>query len=148
MLARPGGAHPIRTPAGTLYAQNFKQASALQEAVDVIRGRLRPGEPLLVSHMPLLQFMVQRPNPTRFDLFMPPDYTTPVQLEEVLRALDASAVQWVVTPRKRPSDDAFGRHLVQNFQPIWGNPIGILWQRRDHAPGTPFTGDPAPPSRP
>lgn len=147
-LARPDGAHPIHTPAGTLFAQNARQALALQEAVDVIHGELGAQDPLLVSQMPLLQFMVQRPNPTRFDLFMPPDYTTPAQVREVLRALDASAVRWVVTPRKRPSDDAFGRYLIENFQPIWGNPIGILWQRMDHAPGTPFTGDPAPPSRP
>ena len=119
----------VRTPVGAWRTYNRRQAAQLQGLVDEIGKRLSPGEPLLCKSTPLVNFMTLHPNPTRFDLFVPPDYTPEPQMREAIAALDRGHVRWIATPAFVPSESLFDRWLLDHYELAWDNGEFGLWQR-------------------
>ncbi len=92
-LAAPAGSRGLGLP------------DDLVEAARFVAARSRPLEPIFVGNdrhdrlaynAPLVYFLADRPNATRYDNLHPGVATTrPVQ-EDIVRALEASGVRWVV----------------------------------------------------
>ncbi|HEX4824760.1 MAG TPA: hypothetical protein VFV19_10620 [Candidatus Polarisedimenticolaceae bacterium] len=129
MTLSPDGWVALRTPAGTWKSFNKRQASQLQGLVDEIGKRLSPDEPLLCKSVPLVNFMTRHPNPTRFDLFVPPDYTPEPQVREAIATLDRIHLRWIATPAFVPSESLFDRWLLEHYELAWDNGEFGLWQR-------------------
>jgi hypothetical protein len=125
----PGAWSQVRAPAGTWKSFNRRQAGQLQEVVNEIGARLSPGEPLLCKSTPLVNFMTLHPNPTRFDLFVPPDYTPDAQTREIIATLDRTRLRWILTPAFVPSESLFDRYLLDHYELAWDNGEFGLWQR-------------------
>jgi hypothetical protein len=124
-----GGLQAVRTPAGTWRTFDARQVAWLQSLVDQIAVKLEPGEPLLCKATPLINFMTQHPNPTRYDLFVPPDYTPDAQVREVIATLDRIHLKWIVTPAFVPSESLFDQYLLSHYELDWDNGELGLWRR-------------------
>jgi len=129
-LADPNATAQIRAPAGTWRSFNLRQAAQLQQVVDEIGTRLTPGEPLLCKMTPLVNFMTLHPNPTRLDLFVPPDYTPDAQTREVIATADRIGLKWILTPAFVPSESLFDTYLLAHYELAWDNGEFGLWRRR------------------
>ena len=119
----------VRTPVGTWRSFNGKQAAQLQQVVDKIGSTLAPGEPLLCKSVPLVNFMTRHPNPTHLDLFIPPDYTPDVQVQEVIADVEKVKLRYILTPAFVPSETTFDRYLLSHYELDWDNGEFGLWKR-------------------
>ena len=140
------GLNAMRSPAGTLYTHGPGKAQELQELVDAVERAVPPGEPLMAREHGLINFLVQRPNPTRYDFFAPPIYTTPAQTQEAIGTLEERRVRFVTTPTREPEpDDPFAPYLMDHFAPVWYSRAFVLWERIAGGPPPPQAGnaDPA-----
>lgn len=126
----------VTASAGTLYANDPYQASYVQETLDQIEHRLKPGAPLLTLGLPFFNFWTLRPNAVPYDWFMPPVYSTPQQTQEVIRALDQRRQEWILTTRKfEATDQPFTQYLKSRYSRTWENPACGLWHRNADEPG-------------
>jgi hypothetical protein len=74
----------------------LQTALDIQGAVDDVRARTQPGEPLFVyPTSPLLYVLADRPNPTRFD-HLNPGAASPAQIEQLIAELERSNTRVVV----------------------------------------------------
>jgi hypothetical protein len=73
-----------------------QQANAVRGVVDFLRANTAPGEPLFAYPVdPLINFLVDRPNPTRFDHLMLGAMTLE-DLDEAVRSLEAARPRYVL----------------------------------------------------
>jgi hypothetical protein len=71
------------------------EASPLRDAVAFVRDHTAPGDPLFAYPMdPLVNFLADRPNPTRFDHFLP-GALSPADMRGVVADLEASRPRYV-----------------------------------------------------
>ena len=74
-----------------------ERAQALDDLVADVRTRTRPGEPIVVlPWYPILYFLTERPNPTRFDWLFPGYLTTEAEVARFIDEIDRSPAQVVV----------------------------------------------------
>jgi hypothetical protein len=106
-------------------------AENVRGAVEFVRAGTPPGEPFFAyPTVPLFNFLADRPNPTRFDHFLP-DALTPADLAQVIASLEAArpryvlwdhkgAADWGTDPANRPLSDYIWRCYQQaaNFPPF------------------------------
>jgi Dolichyl-phosphate-mannose-protein mannosyltransferase len=72
-----------------------REGQPLRDAVAFVRDGTPPGEPLFAYPMdPLVNFLADRPNPTRFDHFLP-GALTPDDMQRVVVDLDAARPRYV-----------------------------------------------------
>jgi hypothetical protein len=71
------------------------QSQPLREAITFVRDGTPPGQPLFAYPMdPLVNFLADRPNPTRFDHFLP-GALSPDDMQRVVADLDAARPRYV-----------------------------------------------------
>jgi hypothetical protein len=74
-----------------------ERTQALDDLVADLRKRTAPGEPIVVlPWYPILYFLADRPNPTRFDWLFPGYLTTEAAVAAFIDEIDRSAAQVVV----------------------------------------------------
>ena len=73
------------------------RSQALDDLVADLRRRTQPGEPIVVlPWYPILYFLADRPNPTRFDWLFPGYLTTESEVARFLDEIDRSSTKVVV----------------------------------------------------
>jgi hypothetical protein len=98
------------------------EARALERLTGYVRSRVPPGDPVFVANPrfdlvnvgnPLVYVIVQRPNPTRYDVMQPGVVTTaPVQREivrDLERARPALVIRWLSPLADHADDNGAGR---------------------------------------
>jgi hypothetical protein len=98
------------------------EAGALERLTGYVRSRVPPGDPVFVANPrfdlvnvgnPLVYVIVQRPNPTRYDVMQPGVVTTaPVQREivrDLERARPALVIRWLSPLADHADDNGAGR---------------------------------------
>ena len=71
------------------------EGKPLRDAVAFVRDRTAPGEPLFAYPMdPLVNFLTDRPNPTRFDEFLPGALSAR-DMQDVIADLEVATPQYV-----------------------------------------------------
>ena len=120
----------VRTPAGTLRASP-QDAAALQQLL----ARIHPGDSLYVHpYMPLLYFLTQAVNPTRFS-YLAPGMMTLREERVALGELHANPPQWVLwLPLSRPE---FLRVFPNAGKLAHGFPTLEAWMRHEYRPLNP-----------
>jgi hypothetical protein len=112
-----------------LVPENF--ARSIQGAVDYVRAGTPPGEPFFAyPAVPIFNFLADRPNPTRFDHYLP-GALTPEDMQQVIRDLERTrpryvlwdhggAYHWQTDLTNRPLSDYIWRcyEQVENFIPF------------------------------
>jgi hypothetical protein len=73
--------------------------------------------------------LLLRPNPTPYDVFVPPDYTTPRQVDGAIAALEASRTRWIIRPEGFSGGERWDRYLVEYFE-LEAPGRYELWKRR------------------
>jgi len=105
-------------------------AENVRGAVEFVRAGTRPGEPFFAyPAVPLFNFLADRPNPTRFDHFLPGALTAE-EMAEAIAALETARPRYVLwdhsgvvsfrtDPANRPLSDYVWRCYAQvaNFPP-------------------------------
>jgi hypothetical protein len=99
---------PLPSPRATLRV-GADVARLYGEAISCLEQCAAPGEPIFVTpHMPILYFLVDRPNPTRYDMAIPGDVDTEELIGVLRRAETRCAVH---DPRMyvqfKPLEDVF-----------------------------------------
>ncbi len=137
---REGGKIEI-LPGGPLVERN----QALDDLVADLRQRTRPGEPIVVlPWYPVLYFLADRPNPTRFDWLFPGYLTDEAAVAAFIDAIDRSAARVVVyspisidgLPDRSLAAFApeIDRYLLRRFKPA--KRYGRFWiLTRERVPG-------------
>jgi hypothetical protein len=124
----------VTASAGSLYTNNPFEARFVKETLDQIENHLSPGEPLLTTGLPFMNFWTLRPNPVPYDWFMPPYATTPDQTRAAMRILDEQKIEWIVTTRPfEMTDQPFTQYLKSRYSRTWENPACGLWHRNQEA---------------
>jgi hypothetical protein len=128
------GAGPsVRTPAGVVGPLAPERARQLQQIVEEISESAAPGETVFTAGFAsMINLLVQRPNPTPFDVFVPPDYTTPRQVEIAIAALEKSRTRWIVRPEGFSGGERWDRYLSDHFE-LDAPGRYELWRRRRFA---------------
>ena len=125
----------VMTPAGAVGPLPRSEATDLQGIVDAVAIRLRPGEPLFsTGFMGMLNVLTGHPSPAPFDVFLPPDYTTPSQVSEAISALDRNRAEWIAQPAGFGGGEAWRSYLTRCFEPIYQNARYELWKRKEGRP--------------
>lgn len=107
----------------------LERAHQLDDLVRDVRARTREGEPIVVlPWYPIVYFLTERPNPTRFDWLFPGYLTTEAEVAAFLEAIDRSAARVVVysplsiDDRDDRSLAAFApeidRFVLSRFEPV------------------------------
>lgn len=107
----------------------IERAHQLDDLVRDVRARTREGEPIVVlPWYPIVYFLTERPNPTRFDWLFPGYLKTEVEIGAFIDAIDRSAARVVVyspisiDDRDDRSLAAFApeidRFLLRRFDPV------------------------------
>ena len=74
-----------------------ERSQALDDLIDDLRGRTRPEEPIVVlPWYPIVYFLADRPNPTRFDWLFPGYLETESEVAELIDSIDRSRARVVV----------------------------------------------------
>jgi hypothetical protein len=123
LAAVPGGAGDgVRTEAG--------DAHALRALVPFVRARVAPGDPVFVANPrfdlvhagdPLLNVILERPNPTRYDVMQPGVVTTAKVQGEMVRELSATRLVVVWHDRRaslredNPAGRSSGVHVLDDY---------------------------------
>lgn len=116
------------------------EQSLVPRLVGALRARTEPGEPIVVlPWYPVLYFLADRPNPTRYDWLFPGYLRNDAERAAMLQTIEASGVEWVLyspaaidgLPERRlaafePELDGALRRL---FRPV-GRIGGFLLMRR------------------
>jgi len=135
-LVRGDGAM-VLSPGGRLGPLAPGRAADLQGLVDAVGTNLAAGETLFCAgFIPMVNVLTLHPNPTPFDVFVPPSYTTPEQVEEAIAALERAGVRWVVQPAGFSGGERWDGYLRAGFRPEWADPGFELWGRRGSATET------------
>ncbi len=98
------------------------EARAVDELVPYVRARVPPGEPIFVANPrydlvkvgnPLVYVLVDRPNPTRYDVMQPGVVTTAAVQREMMGDLERSrpalVVRWLSPVADQPEPNGAGR---------------------------------------
>ena len=140
LILDPPALARLDAPAADGVRAPADDARALNELVPFVDHRVAPGRPVFVALPrydlvkvgdPLLYTLLDRPNPTRYDVMQPGVVTTaPVQREivgDLERARPALAVRWLSPVLARPEPDGAGvssgvrildRYLARTYIPI------------------------------
>ncbi len=99
-----------------------REAAALNALVPYVQGRVEPGAPVFVANPrhdrvkvgnPLVYVLLDRPNPTRYDVFQPGVITTAGVQREVIEDLERArpeiVVRWVSPVASEAEDNGAGR---------------------------------------
>jgi hypothetical protein len=117
LLARPMVEQGIRTPLWTLGKRDTAwphpragvktsahDAQVFTQVIGEMERIKKTGAPIFVlPNAPLLSFLADVPNPTRYDVLMPGNYE-PHTMQELKALLDQGHIEWIVW-RHRPMDD-------------------------------------------
>jgi hypothetical protein len=129
-LCEPSRCRPVAGPAGILRSFKHAEADSLQSVLTAIEHHVPPGCPLFCErYCPLINFMSLRPNPTRYTIFLHPEYNTPPQVEEVITSLRSHSEARVLLMRPPRRDDAFQRYVLAEFSEVWSSPYAALYAR-------------------
>src|SRR5205823_10573454 len=103
LVSRPGGGLHLDIPdyvpmgvpgANVLVPENTRWA--VGGVTSYLREKTAPGEPIFVyPTLPLFYYLADRPNPTRFG-HVYPGAATPAEQLEIVKALEANHVRYVV----------------------------------------------------
>lgn len=119
--------------------------SPIPELVADVRRLTQPGEPILVlPWYPVVYFLADRPNPTRFDWLFPGYLASDAERERFVRSIDAAGVRLVVySPaaidgradrRLAVFEPTLDRALRRRFRPVRRHGHFLVMRRRP-APG-------------
>jgi hypothetical protein len=112
-------------------------AESVRGAVELVRTGTPPGEPFFAyPAVPLFNFLADRPNPTRFNHFLP-GALTPEDLADVIASLDVArpryvlwdhggTIYWGTDPANRPLSD----YLWRCYQPAASFPPFLILERQ------------------
>jgi hypothetical protein len=112
-------------------------ADSVRGAVDLVRVGTPPGAPFLAyPAAPMFNFLADRPNPTRFNHFLPGALTAEdmAQVIEQLEATrpryvlwdDSQVVRWGTDPANRPLSD----YIWRCYEPLTGLSPFVILERR------------------
>lgn len=128
----------VSTPAGTIGPLAPGRARHLQGLVDAIGERVPPGEPLFAAgFIPMVNVLTHHPNPAPLNVFVPPGYTTPRQVEETIAALESRRTRWIVRLWGFSGGEAWDDYLTAHFEPDYLNGRFELWKRKPGEPVRP-----------
>ena len=135
----------VSTPVGTVHV-----SAADAPAVSALLSHVHPGDSLYVHPwMPLLYFLTQAHNPTRFS-FLDPGMMTNAEAGDIFEALTARPPKWVLYVKVEPEQylrmfpSADPRHvrfprienwIAKNYQPTGLNAAGYQLLRRAESEG-------------
>jgi hypothetical protein len=91
--------------------------------------------PALYCYPTMVNFylMTGQPNPTRFQFFRP-GYNSPDQMREIVAALEAKKVPYIVALRGyRPPNDLVSGYIEKNYEPVDDGELGKWILRRKGA---------------
>jgi|GEM_PF-971509 len=115
----PGNCAEVTSRAGRIRSVDRLEAHHLQETLDAIEEWVPPEAPLFCKkYLPLIGFMARRPNPTRYNIFLYPEYNTEEQLREVIESLESTPDAFVLVPMTR-EPDALDRHIAYHYRLVW-----------------------------
>lgn len=125
------GASPaeVVTSAGTLRSLARADAAALSGLLDAMETVVPPGEPVFCAGFhSMVNFLSGHPNPSRFNAFVRPLYSTDEHAREVAARLATGQIRWVVGGRGLPPrGDPVGDALRARFRLRYRNPgFGLL----------------------
>lgn len=110
----------VEGPGGRLESLDAAQAMALSEVVSAVSNFVPAGEPVFFSgYFPLLNVLSARPNPTRYNIFLVPEYSTVEQAKEVILTLRERRKSWVVLPMPVRPESIFDQEVLQNYRRVW-----------------------------
>jgi len=116
----PKNSSIIQSRGGTIRSTDHQKAKTVQEVISAVEAHTPEDAPLVVtSFVPLVSFMTQRPNPTRFDFLVHPEYHTDRQAAEVIHSLKASTQTYVLMGRGARLDSALDRYIMSHYRPVW-----------------------------
>lgn len=123
-------ARVIETQRGYYRVLNSRDASDLQEFVTAIKRNVAPGEPLFATgYVPLVNFMTDHPNPTRFNFMMPGGYYSLEQVTEWNDTLDKKKVAWGIGEKAVFSAEASAK-LLPRYEIVFENGRYMLFKRK------------------
>jgi hypothetical protein len=121
----------LSSRAGSLRGVNPDQILPAQGLVDAVERLVPQGAPIFCKgYIPMVNFLVQRPNPARFNILLEPQYNTPLQVAEAMANLEEKHVGFVVTKPGLDAASNMDRYLRENFRPIWRNDSFVLAARK------------------
>lgn len=125
-----GGGRFVRSPAGTVGPLPAARVRSVQGLLDALGSETRPEEPVFCAgFLPMVNVLALRPAPAPLNVFVPPGYTTPAQVEAVIAALESKGVRWVVRPSGLSGGDRWDSYLADRFRPVYGDGRYELWKR-------------------
>lgn len=122
----------IVAPAGRYRTFSPVEASEIQGLVDAIAENVPANAPLFCYGFdPLVNFVTEHPNPTRFNFVLSGGYTTKAQMENWKAAILSPNVTWGLGPNL-PSEppEPLETFLSVHYEPVWSNSAYTLWRRR------------------
>jgi hypothetical protein len=126
----------LTSRAGSLRSLNPDEVPPVQGLLDAVETFVPPGTPLFCKgFLPMVNFLTQRPNPTRFNIFLIPQYNTPLQATQVAADLEAHRVNFVVTEPGLDPTVPLDRYFQENFKPVWRNAAFVLAVRKGMTSG-------------
>jgi hypothetical protein len=128
----PPAAAAVPGPAGSGVQTTPADARALRRLIATVRRLTRPGQPIFVANPrfdlvrvgdPLLYIILDRPNPTRYDVMQPGLVTTASVQREIIGSLRRSrtrlVVRWLDPTASAREHDGAGRssgvHLLDRY---------------------------------
>ena len=150
VLRHPPPRAPVPGGVGDGVTTNPAQATALRALIPRVRALTPHGEPVLVAPPrydrvrvgdPLLNVLLDRPNPTRYDVIQPGLVTTAKVQREMVRDLVRTdvVVRWLGAPAREVEPNASGRssgvHLLdtaiaRQFRPLARDGDWVVLVRR------------------
>ena len=127
--------NPVRltTRAGTVRSVLKDESGSFQQAFAAIEHFVPEDGALFVDgYMPLMNFLAQRPNPTRFNFFYYPKYHTEAQRAEVTRVLESRPC-YILAALPRDPSNPFDVYLHSRYDVVWSNKKAILYSPRSTA---------------
>ncbi len=124
--------HDIVTPAGGYQTFSPIEASEIQGLVNAISDNVPHGAQLFCyGFNPLVNFITQHPNPTRYNFVLPGGYTSAEQMAQWQAALLSKNVKWGYGPNL-PSEppEPLQLFLRAHYDPVWNNSAYTLWKRK------------------
>jgi len=129
-VSSPRYATAVRTPAGTLHSLVPPEGRAIQEFVDAVDRLVPQEEPVAaLGFIPYVNYLSGRPNPTRYNFFLYPDYHSEAQAREWMGSLEGEPVRFVAARAFLPGENDLHRYLRRRYQILWNNSEYILLGR-------------------
>jgi hypothetical protein len=123
--------HTVNTPAGSYRIFNPIETKNLQQFVDAIEKNVPANEPIFcIGYIPLVNFLSQHPNPTKFNFMFFGSYYSKEQVISWAEFIANKKVIWGISDRDI-FNEAMRAQLVPSYRPVFKNDKYILWKKEE-----------------